>query len=254
MQPADSAWLEDALGRLAEEASLPVTPDLASRVLASVKDNRPARPASRLIVKLAAVAAIALVAIAIGISASREAREAVADFLGLGVEGERIEVLSPTVGPRPSTPTATITPDFEGFAEPVSLAEAQERMTFAIVVPEGVEVEQVYVLDFLGLEGVVLRTSEYDLWQFRNDRGQFLGKGIYGSEQIQPVPVHGAEGYWVTGGPRLLEGRDADNRPITGVVVVTTVQALIWSEDTLTFRLEGEMEREEAIAIAESLP
>jgi hypothetical protein len=58
----------------------------------------------------------------------------------------------------------------------------------------------------------------------------------------------------VTGGPRLLEGRDDENRPITGIVVVTTVQALIWSEDALTFRLEGEMEQDEAIAIAESLP
>ena len=51
----------------------------------------------------------------------------------------------------------------------------------------------------------------------------------------------------------MLTGRDAAGNEITGVEVSTNVNALIWAGGPITFRLEGDLDRESAIAIAEGL-
>lgn len=248
---ADPSWLHDALARLAAEAGYPPTPAIAPRVAAALGRRRPAArgqggwpwPA------LAAAGIIALAAIAATVLLSRDAREAIAGFLGFGVAGERIEIIQ-----APSDPAATPLPSIEGVAEETTLAGAEAALGFAIRAPADVPIQRVLLLQLFGLEGVVLQAPGFDIWQFVNDAGVFLGKGVYGAESIQPIRFEGREAYWVTGGPRVLTVRRDDGTSVTGTAVVTSGHALIFSRGEITFRIEGDLALEEALAIARSIP
>jgi hypothetical protein len=207
------------------------------------------------VLRIAALAALVAVAAAISLAVSREARDAVADFLGLGVSGERIEITEPTPTPADAAspdPTATPLPRFEAFAQPVTLEEARAAVSFDVLAPPKTPIEAVFLLRFLGLDGVVLRTELYDFWQFEAGTGIYLGKGGT-AVLVEEVTVSGRFAYWVTGGPRVLSVVDATGRPLHGVSIETDAHALVWERDGVTYRIEGDLVREQAIAIAEAL-
>ena len=252
MSAVDLDRLERQLSGLASAVSYPPTPSLAAAVNARLAHQGSERP-RRFRLAVAVAAALFLLAAATAVLLVRDSREAVADFLGLAVRGERIEILPAAPSPAPGVSPTPTAPPLDAVAERTTLEVAAAVVPFEPYVPPGVAVTDVFLLEFLGVPGLVLRTPTFDLWQFENEN-VFIGKGGgAGHIRVDTERVDGQPAYWVTGGPRVLVGRDAAGNETTGVEISTSVNALIWAEGGITFRLEGDLSREEAIAIAEAL-
>ena len=180
MQPADTTPLDQHLAALAAAVVYPPTPDIGAAVT-----SRLAQPGGeghrRWRLAVAGAAAVSLLAAASAVLLMPDSRDAVADFLGLGVKGERIEILPPTATPRPGVSPTPTPPPLDAVAVRTTLEDAAASLNFEPLVPAGVEVTDVFLLEFLGVPGVVLRTPQYDLWQFENDN-VFLGKGTAGGD------------------------------------------------------------------------
>jgi len=77
------------------------------------------------------------------------------------------------------------------------------------------------------------------------------GKGAGPDTKIESLSVNGGRGLWLEGAPHLFFYRDA-----SGVIQTETLRlagnTLIWEQDGVTFRLEAQVSREEALRIAAS--
>ncbi|MDQ6796211.1 MAG: hypothetical protein M3067_15610 [Chloroflexota bacterium] len=282
--PALEGALESALVDLGRALAFPTpTAGFAERVTARlgasgvVPTARPwwhrlfERPPSRP-VRRALLLAIALVIIL----------AAVAGALGLGLPGIRL-ILGPTPtatptasaavsGPPTALPTASPSapPSGPGSAlemgQAVSLDSLSSSVPFPPRLPTDARVgppDAAYVLsDRLSLvwapgpslpatlaPDVGLVLTEF---QGRLDPGYFE-KSINSGTTVQPVSVNGQQGYWIDGVPHFFFYVDAngvghdETRRFVGKV-------LIWTSGDLTLRLETSLSRDEAIAIASSIP
>jgi hypothetical protein len=133
----------------------------------------------------------------------------------------------------------------------VTLDEARAAMPFEVFLPPKFEIEDVFLLEFLGLDGVVVRTGTFDLWQFRATPDIYLGKGGT-AVRVEETTVNGRFAYWVTGGPRILGAVTASGREINGVAIETDSEALVWESNGITYRLEGDLSLEQALAIVDA--
>jgi hypothetical protein len=80
-----------------------------------------------------------------------------------------------------------------------------------------------------------------------------VGKGIpTGGEEAVFVEGLGGEAYWLTG-LRLVQYQNLDGDVIYESRRVTDQNTLIWSRGGLVFRIEGPLEMEAAVEIAQSL-
>jgi hypothetical protein len=198
------------------------------------------------------VAVLAL-AFAITLTASKGARDAVAGFLGLAVEGERIEVL-PTPLPD-SLPTPFPSPvEIEHFATPVTLEEATLRAGFEPARVPSLEALEVYLLEPSGAAPVViLRYPGFDLWQFQTSGQPDFGKGVISGRIVEETTVAGHPAYWIEGGERLVSFLDDNGQPIAGTQRTVLAPALIWHDGERYLRIEGIPTRQAAVAIAQSI-
>jgi hypothetical protein len=201
---------------------------------------------------VALAAVVLLVAFGLALAVSRETREAVADFLGLGVAGERIETL-PTAAPG-VTPTALPTPPrLDDIASRITLEQAAQRLGFAIATPAAQgEPTAVYTLNAPADTVVILRYPGFDLWEFATDQGIFLKKQ-YGGSSITETTVNGATAYWIGAGTRLLSFVEASGNEVAGTQRTTTGSALLWSRNGRYYRIEGVADLDAAKRIAETV-
>ena len=205
-----------------------------------------------------AATALALVVLVTGaVIALPGARDAVADFLGIG--GVRIEF-----GDRLPSPRATVL----DLGDHVSLAEAERRATFDVLVPDLDAIGAPDEIYFDPLPGDGQVSLVYDTGpdlpdagngfgllvnEFRGqvDEGFLKKAGAVGTD-LRFVQVNGLPGYWIAGAPHVISYIDAD-----GMVVDETVRlagnVLLWEQDGVTFRIESLLTRAEALAIASSL-
>ena len=250
MTPEDR-WLhgEQLLRHLAEDLAYPATPDLRTSVVATLQGTRGmghalGRPA------MAAVVGVIILGMAVML-ALPQPREAVGDFLGLGVRGELIESLPP---PSPGqTPTAVPTVTIEQLAEPTTLGQAAATLGFQPLVVDDEHPQSVYLTSFGVFPAVIVRYERFDLWQFDTSQGS-VGKGIDpGGVQVEQTTVGGELAYWVTGGPRLITLRDSAGQERSRTSRVTSSASLIWNRGPLYLRIEGDMTLDEALAIAERI-
>lgn len=225
--------IERDLTRLSAHLAWPETPDVATGVERSIV----APSHSRRVAALAAVlvaAALALVVLAIP-----AARERVAAFFGIGAV--TIEQGSP--------------PDLleEGLlGREIDLTLVDVSLPAALGTPDGAyrdTADRLWVVyrqagDRPGALLTVFETAvEAGLTKLVADT----------SIQAEQVEVDGTPAYWVAGddhfilfespGGALLEDRGRRSAP-----------ALIWLTDGITYRLEVDLDRSEAIEIAESMP
>jgi hypothetical protein len=207
---------------------------------------------------------------------------AVAGALGLGVPGIRLILgppPTPTVTPAPSTssrtPTsspATPAPSGPGsrlaLGDPVPLAGLGTRAGFAVRLPQtallgapdaayvdATKANQVSLVwrPSAGLPATTEPAIGLLLLEMdgRFDTG-FISKAIGSGTTAEPVVVAGNPGFWISGNPHFFfyQRRDGqtveDSRRWVG-------DTLIWSDGTMTYRLETAVGRSTAIAIAESL-
>ena len=247
--------LERELRDLGRTLVLPAPPDdLAARVREAVSAERPARGrrlgGRRTLVLALAVAALA----ALGALAVPQARTALLEWLGLrGAAVERVE----------TRPVAPVVPDEYGLGELVTLAEARELAAFEPVDPVGagpgapdeIRFDPVTAdgqVAFLWLDA--RGELELLLTQFRAPLGtEFVQKLAGPGTEVQRLEVGGRPAIWLEGEPHGFYYLD----PATGEPRDETLRlagnTLLWERGPLTFRLEGDLTREEALELARGL-
>jgi hypothetical protein len=191
-----------------------------------------------------------------------ELRRAVADRLGLsGVVIRFIEE-------PPAMPTALPGAALD-LGRTVTMTEAAAGAGFPLQAPSLPELgapESVYItygsvnpmVSFVFAAGDLLPASRFTgvgalLTQFEGsiERG-FIAKGLMDESAIRLTAVNGETAFWIDGAAHTFMYLDP-----AGQIQVETYRlagnVLLWEVDGITYRLESELEREAAIAIAESM-
>ena len=252
-------WEQRLLATAAEQAEVPDTPDIVSTVRDRIAAEPPGQTALRpRVVRVVAAAVVVMVVLALTVAASRDVRDAVADFLGLGVQGEVIERL-PTPQ-RGEAPTPLPTPqNLQAFATPVSAGEASRALGFSPEEPAGAgDPVQVYLVGYSGVQVAVLHYATFDLWEentgiFEKSIG-FVGKGLPEQTVLEQLTVNGRPAYWIRGGAHLVRFVGADGTVVAGSQRTVLTDTLVWRGAQINYRLEGDLDRDAALKMAESLP
>jgi hypothetical protein len=241
-------WEQGLLTRAGAALGYPPAPDLRAGVLSRLGAPRRIEPA-RWPFAIAAGAGVLLIVLAAVVALSASARESVASFLGLAVENERIEILPTPPAEATATPFPTAT-GIEAIAEPIGFEEAEALLGFEIALPAGHgEPASVYLLQYFRRRAVILRYPSFDLWETREIG---LGKGVI---SVEEVTVNGRPAYWLDDEPHIVDVLDASGEPVVAFRRVVAARTLAWRGAETNYRIEAnDLGREEAIAIAESLP
>ncbi|HEY6959718.1 MAG TPA: hypothetical protein VI814_12920 [Candidatus Limnocylindria bacterium] len=248
------AVLADIGARLA----LPRAP-LAPSVVARLRERR--RSARRWTLRMLAPALATLVLLlAIVAVASPEVRAAAREILRIG----GIEIFPvPTVSPRPS---ASATP-LSISGQRMTLEDARRAVGFAVRVPDVPVLGSPddVIVDTTPVQRVTLVYREREgiptspvagvaalVVEVRGDvEPTFFGKGVGPDTKIEPVTVAGSPGYWLEGAPHFFFVRTADGS-IRDETLRLAGNTLVWVDDGVTYRLEAQVSRDEALRIASS--
>jgi len=238
----------------------PATPDVASAVAARLAAaDAVVRPRRRRAWRPALAYALAALAagFALVMAASPDARSAVLEWLGLkSVKIERREPTAPP--PRPGKLGAGL-----GLGTRATLAEAQRRYPF-VRAPgaEGLGRPDAVYTGRLGVSLVYGERSGYArstttgaavlVQELRARVEPFIEKTLGPATQLERLRVDGDPAFFITGahgfafedegGVRFEEQRLAGNT------------LLVERADGLLIRVEGDLERDKAVAIADSIP
>jgi hypothetical protein len=280
--------LERALADLGAHLEHPPTPPLADAVMTQIAE-RPAEGADRAVAgrragpgraatawrraqgrvrlpragwRRVAVVALALVVLAAGIVvATPSAREAVARRLGL--RGVEIHL----GGPAPTV--TTLRPGAGanlGLGRHVTLEQARAAVSFPLLVPTEPGFERpddVYLsedvpggrVDFVYRPRPGLPASRFTnvgllITQFQGE--PFAEKFAKSVTRLEQVTVGGERGYWLTGEPHgfVYQDRSGNIREETARLAGST---LVWTHGPITLRLEGQVSKQDAMRLAESM-
>ena len=80
----------------------------------------------------------------------------------------------------------------------------------------------------------------------------FAHKSVGPGSTVEEVEVDGARGYWIEGAPHQFVFEDVRGRMRHESLRLAT-NTLVWEREGITLRLEGELERDQAIRVAESV-
>ncbi len=225
--------LEAALRDLGASIDVPDTPDVTASVRAriSVKEARRWRmkPA------LTAVLAI-LLAFAVALAVSPEVRAGVEQllrFAGIEFNSEQ---------PPPPLPSTTIS--YPPGDRVVTLEEAQRQATFPITVPKALgSPKEVHIGQrFVTLVYDTARVDEID-----GTMSPFMEKFTQPG-QLEHVSVNGRTAYWVAAPHEVIYEDKAGNTHTEAARL--SGKTLVWQVGEVTYRLEGDFTREQAISIA----
>ena len=270
--------LERALTDLAAALEFPPTPDLAAAVTARLGEAPAAAPAPpspaararRWLAGLAgwrrlAAAGLAAVLLAAAVLvASPGTREAVARRLGLRGIGVELG------GPPP--PTVTTTPGGRlelGLGDRVTLEEARRRVDWPVLVPaaagSGSRTPCTSTRPCPPAAGWTSSTGSRPglpaspftdvgllITEFQGQPTPEFLKKVTAMGVVEEVTVGGEPGYWFSGEPHFFTYQDAAGT-LREEQTRLAGNTLIWQRGDLTLRLEGELPKEEAIRIAESM-
>lgn len=245
-------WLDQELRALAEGLTYPPTPPLTVAVRRRLQAEGLVGGAQRLPTRrrpafaLAAVALVMFFAGGLALVLFAPTREAVADFF------DRLRIFQTEESP------AGLSREITGT--PVSLAEAEARLGFPVrlpTYPEGIEssLSKVLLQEFgeSDLKAVVLlfdRPSGLHFALFETNAG--VGKGLARGAEAEPVAGLPGEAYWLEG-LRIVQFYDQKGNVIQQSLRQTDANTLIWNSGGFVFRLEGDLSRDEAVRIAQSL-
>ncbi len=254
---ASGSW-EDRLKAVASSTAYPSTPDLWPSVStrlgrAGLTSRRPWR---RWAVAVAAVV-LALVA---GLLVTPESRAAVFRVLQIGVVRIFVEPTTPTPVPATPLPTSTSVPTPVlrpplDLAGQTTLAQAEKSLGFALPLPgypPGLgPPDFVFAQDLGGPLAILVWLDPKDPTAARlalHVLGPATFAGKSNTRVLQETEVNGKEALWLEGTHFLvLRNGSMDFRSLV------TGNVLVWSEGSLTYRLETNQPLEEAVHTAESL-
>jgi hypothetical protein len=249
--------LESRLELLRQDIQFPEPPDFSSTIATSIGPRyRPARWRRPILLAAAAIALFLIVALAVP-----ESRTALANWLGLG--GIRIEVVN-------------------------RLLDRDDRVEIdsSLIVGEQIRMEDAYLASahpLAGLPGIApVRAYErldgpaktisliYEPSESLPEIGDtgvgallmqietpgefiFIVKESRASEWSTFVQIGATDGYWVQSGNLIATPYDPEGMFGLETVSRSTGNVLLWQVDGVTYRLETNLSRAEAIALAESL-
>ena|SRR5205809_3378637 len=251
--------LDATLVDIGRRLRYPAASSVASRVRALIARPRTLRERWSLPAFAPAFATLAILLIAIAI-ASPGVRAAAREFLHLrGID----------IFPVPSVATVAPSAAVAIPGERVSLDEARRRVHFTVRQPATPELgsPDAVVLDTTGAAERVtlvygaragfpptqLQGVSALLVEFRGSvDATFFGKSIGPGTTLEEVTVNGGRGFWLAGAPHFFFYRDA-----SGAILQETLRlagnTLIWEQDGVTFRLEAEISRDQALRIASTV-
>ena len=227
--------LEQALVALGGELDIPPAPELTSRVRARIERRSRWRRAI--------VVGIALAVVGVGIAfAVPSARSAILRFFHLGAATvERVETLPP----------AKQRPLVAGFGPARTRAAAEAIAGFRIELPP---LEHGGLGRYYALPGVIA-TSFRDhgtvvlLVEISGQQAFLTKKFVSGRTLVEPATVGGRYfGLWLSGGPHVVmwSTPNRDHRAPTRLAG----NVLLWEANDRTYRLEGRIDRAEAMELA----
>jgi hypothetical protein len=259
--------IERMMTALRPHVAFPPTPDIASSIRAQIA-TPPARPAPAWSIwrprRLAIAVLVLLLAGAGALAVLPDLRSALADRLG--IDGIRIEFTDDVPEtPVPGSPPVGVT---LLLGDRLSLDEAQARVPYTIQAPvqlgspDEVYVRQLSAGPMVSLlykprpglpeaaeTGVGAILMQFPAGASPAELAKRVTKGL---GDFVGVDVGDAEGFWITGFSEfvIVEDPSADfddalSRPSANV--------LIWQVGEVTYRLETDLARAEAIELAESI-
>jgi RNA polymerase sigma factor (sigma-70 family) len=237
-----------------------------SRGLARLRERLNAREAIAILVGAALLG--------LGLIAWPDARNAIADRLGLrGVSITHVDELpsplpTPLSTPAPVAPGPTPQPvpvgASLGLGTPVALDQAAERFGAQVLLPATLgPPDAVYVLNGQVSLAYAARQSlpavaqaggvGLLLTEFRAsvDTNMMAGKGVPSGTNLQEVQVNGGRGFWIEGAPHLFF-REA-NGNVRDSPARLAGNTLLWEQGGLTLRIESGLQRDPAMGIAEQV-
>ena len=154
-------------------------------------------------------------------------------------------------GPAPSPQSSAALPG----ERRMSLAEARQHVSFPILVPAALgRPSEVVVSDGGRIASLIYRRTSYGLVRMDEFAGHldpvFFQKFIQLGDVTQ-VRVNGLKGLWIKG-PHVLLYVTRDGTPAAASARLTTGNTLIWGNPQVALRLEGNLTKTEALAIAGS--
>jgi hypothetical protein len=256
------AELEHQLTALGADLEWPPTPNLApairSRIAAPVVLRAPWYQGP-----WALAAAAVLIALA-GLAVYQPSREAIANWVNVHVLFQRVNVL-PTPSPQPPGPLG----DKLGLGGRTTLADAQKKVSWRITIPSSLgQPDEVYLqlppegptqgevtlvystrpgIPVAGETGVAVLITEARGAVDKN----FFGKMLGPDTTLEEVTVAGHQGYWIAGAPHMFFFADA-NGNFRGETMRLATNTLILDEGGMVVRIEGNLTKAQAIAIATS--
>ncbi|MBI4670439.1 MAG: hypothetical protein HY741_02055 [Chloroflexi bacterium] len=260
--------LENALVRAGREFEYPATPALAARVRTELTRNTVTRQPSRPWLRVLVPAAAALIFALALLFSFPDAREAVAQFLGL--RGLRIFYVTPTPTPTspsiptsppiplPSlrsgqalqgegsstprsnvTPSATLRPTPTRTVQPFALCcemtldEAQARARFKLLLPPDEKPMRVYYQNLYNSgDQVVMLFGSPTNPRFTLYQAQrwVYGKLLSGGDAtlLAETQVHGVRALWFSDASHIVMVLDANGAPIYETARAVDANTLVW--------------------------
>ncbi|MEA2573885.1 MAG: hypothetical protein QOH93_1183 [Chloroflexia bacterium] len=259
----DDMYLDRPLKEYARSFSYPPTPDIAASVRERLgRERSVARGATlgrpRLAWVIAALVVVSLVAALL----TPDVQAFVRYILRIGNVEIIVATPTPTAATRPGTPLPTQLPTvMESLVGRTTLPDAVLRATFPMKTPR-------YPAD-LGPPDLIYLQDSHSMvvfaWLDHSQPGkvrlsliEFLeGVGlaqkiVSNPEVVEETTVNGQKAAWVRG-PHYLLFRKPDSSTEFQQHMLVEGNVLLWKDGAITFRLETDLSKEEAIKIAESL-
>jgi hypothetical protein len=238
--------LEHALRVLGARLDVPDPPPVTAAVLARLDEPAPVSGGWHPVHRVLAAVAAALVALATAMVVSPAVRAAVHDLLRVGgVELHRDE-------PAPSAPPPSVAPPLPGEHD-ATLAEARAAARFPLRLPAGLgEPTAVRVADGARVVSMAFPgpRGEVRVDQFDGGLDPMFTK-FATAAGIRHIAVGGTPAVWVDR-PHVVLFRDHDGQ-VHEESARLAGSTLIWEEDGVTYRVEGDLTESEAVRIASSL-
>jgi hypothetical protein len=137
----------------------------------------------------------------------------------------------------------------------MSLEQARRRVSFPLLVPAALgRPGEVVVSDSGRVVSLIYRRTPYGLVrmdEFAGHLDQVYFEKFVHLSNVTRVEVNGAKGLWITG-PQELVYITRDGTPAVASARLTTGNTLIWGTGQVALRLEGNLGKTAALAIASS--
>lgn len=238
----DIDFLEQQLLAAGRAIAFPPTPDVSAgfwRRLGTSPARRPRLgPLGRAGLAFAAAALVVAVAV-VAVSPARDAAAGLAKRINIFETDRSTEGLPTEITGRETT-----------------LERAETALGAHILQPSdaSLKLERVLLQEYGGTEVAVLfyRGGGVDFALFASNAHVAKGIPLGADVDVEPVSGLGDEAYWLAG-RRIVQSLTPGGDVATGSERVTDVNALIWDQDGYVYRIEGDMDKDRAIAIAESV-